>query len=53
MLEKEGKLYQMWDRLVLREKATSDGLWEEKVRSEGGGGLKLRAKFYIEGLRVS
>jgi hypothetical protein len=44
VLEKEGKLYQMWDRLALRDKATSDGLREEKV-SEGGGGLKLRAKF--------
>lgn len=48
-----GKLYQIWDRLVLREKATSDGLWEGKVKSEGGGGLKLRAKFYTEELSVS
>ena len=36
-----------------REKATSDGLWEEKVESEGGRGLKLRAKYYMEGLRMS
>jgi hypothetical protein len=49
----------MWLRAALprvlcaREGDETFQTWDEKVESEGGGGLKLRAKFYMEGLGVS
>jgi hypothetical protein len=48
--EKEGNFIRCGTGWFLRGKPTSDKLWKEKVKSEGGGGLKLRTKFYMEGL---